>query len=814
MTDMKNESSICPDDVERTSLDVIQNNVEAEILSTYQQLQETEKQLKEAKGEIRQLRDKENQLKNEIELMRQSRAWRFGRILSQSLRFFIPNGSKRAFICRMIWTAVRHPISFFKNVKLSKVKKFFRLLRKGNLEELRIMVNRSMSGLSAPSLLEVVAPEIQSVDLGKNKMEDYPPLEIPQWENPTVSIIIPVYNQFAYTYHCVASILRNSGDVTYELIIANDCSTDLTTRIDEILPGVKCITTPENLRFLRNCNHAASYARGKYILFLNNDTQVQKDWLAPLVTLIECAQDIGMVGSKLIYPNGLLQEAGGILWRDGSACNYGNGQNPSMPQFNYVKEVDYISGASIMLSRKLWDEIGGFDETFAPAYCEDSDLAFTIRKMGYRVMYQPKSVVVHFEGISNGTDTTTGQKHYQVENQKKFYKKWKKELKKHSDNGEDVFHACDRSYGKKTLLMVDHYVPMYDKDAGSRTVFQYLKFFADQGFNVKFIGDNFYQHEPYTTTLQQMGIEVLYGLDCAEHWKDWIRNNAECFDYVFLNRPHIAPKYLDFIRKNTRARIIYYGHDLAFLRAEREFEITGDDTYLKESREWKPRELELMRKADMAYYPSYVEIEEIHRIDPTISAKAIPAYLFENVQWEGYDITERKDIMFIGGFSHRPNVDAVKWLATEILPELSRVIPNIKIHILGSNAPKEILALENDNLIIEGFVTDEQLEQFYRTCRISLVPLRYGAGIKGKVIEAMKFGTPVVTTPTGAEGIPGAEQFMVVESDAKALAARIAEIYEDAEVLTAMSRDGISYIQENYSTKMAAKIVGPEFDIV
>lgn len=699
---------------------------------------------------------------------------------------------------------------------MRNIKKFLRLLKRGQMEDIRQLIKKNVTGLPVPPLMEAMVPEIVPVDveaIQNGTAADYPVLTVPQRENPAVSIIIPVYNQFEYTYHCVESILKNSGDVSFEILIANDCSTDLTTEIEQIIPGVRCITTEKNLRFLLNCNNAAKYAKGKYLLFLNNDTQVQDNWLEPLVTLIESAEDIGMVGSKLIYPDGLLQEAGGILWRDGSAWNYGNRQNAALPEFNYVKQVDYISGAAIMLYRSLWEEIGGFDEQFAPAYCEDSDLAFTVRKMGYRVMYQPKSVVVHFEGISNGTDTSSGQKQYQIVNSKKFYEKWKDELAKHPENGKNVFQARDRSYGRKTLLMVDHYVPHFDKDAGSRTVYQYLKLFVKLGFNVKFIGDNFYRHEPYTTVLQQMGIEVLYGPEYASGWKNWIRENAEQFDYVFLNRPHIAPEYMNVIRKYTKARIVYYGHDLAFLRGMREYEVTGNKEFLRESQEWQPKELALMRQADMAYYPSYVEVDEIHAIDPSIRVKAIPAYLFEDVQWQGYDHENRRDIMFIGGFGHRPNVDAVKWLAAEILPELVKCIPDIKIHILGSNAPQEVLELASENLIIEGFVTDEQLENFYRTCRISLVPLRYGAGIKGKVVEAMRFGTPVVTTTIGAEGIPNAEDAMVIEDDSKRMAEKLAELYTDGCRLTQMSRNCVSYVQNNYSLENAVDVIAPEFDL-
>ena len=184
-----------------------------------------------------------------------------------------------------------------------------------------------------------------------------------------------------------------------------------------------------NQGFLRNCNQAAKAARGKYIMFLNNDTKVTEGWLSSLVKLIESDPSIGMVGSKLVYPDGRLQEAGGILWSDGSGWNYGRLDDPDKAEYNYVKDVDYISGAAILLSVQLWKQIGGFDERFAPAYCEDSDLAFEVRKAGYRVVYQPLSKVIHFEGVSNGTDVNgTGLKRYQVENSKKLREKWRMSL--------------------------------------------------------------------------------------------------------------------------------------------------------------------------------------------------------------------------------------------------------------------------------------------------------------------------------------------------------------------------------------------------
>jgi GT2 family glycosyltransferase len=236
--------------------------------------------------------------------------------------------------------------------------------------------------------------------------------------------------------------------------------------------NIKVVRNEKNLGFLLNCNNAVKFAKGKYIHLLNNDTQVQERWLISLIELIESNDNIGMVGSKLVYPDGRQQEAGGIIWNDASGWNFGRLDDPTKPEYNYVKEVDYISGASIMLSKKLWDKIGGFDERYVPAYFEDSDLAFEVRKHGYNVMFQPKSVVVHFEGISHGTDTGTGIKAYQVKNREKFIEKWKNELEKnHFPNAENVFLARDRSRNKKHILIIDHYVPHFDQDAGSRTVF-------------------------------------------------------------------------------------------------------------------------------------------------------------------------------------------------------------------------------------------------------------------------------------------------------------------------------------------------------
>ena len=636
-------------------------------------------------------------------------------------------------------------------------------------------------------------------------------------EQPLVSIVIPVYNQIRYTYLCLQSIMEHTKDVRYEIIIADDVSTDATEHLAEFAKNLVICRNEVNQGFLKNCNRAARLARGRYLMFLNNDTQVTEGWLSSLVELIESDETIGMVGSKLVYPDGRLQEAGGIIWSDGSGWNYGRLDDPEKAEYNYVKEVDYISGAAILLGRDLWERIGGFDERYAPAYCEDSDLAFEVRKAGYRVVYQPRSKVIHFEGVSNGTDVEgTGLKRYQAENSEKLREKWKDELKKQCVNtgNPSPFRARERSMGKKILVVIDHYVPTWDRDAGSKTTFQYLKLFLKKGYVVKFVGDNYLHEEPYTGILQQMGIEVLYGQEYLTGIWDWLEKNGKEIHAVYLNRPHIATKYVDFISDHTDIRMIYYGHDLHFLREFREYELTGDVKKRQESEYWKAIEFSLMHKVAVSYYPSQVEADAIRAQDDTIPVKAITAYVYENfLDRIEEDFAKREGLLFVGGFAHPPNADAVLWFVREVFPLIRKALGKVNFYVVGSRVTDEIQALHSpeQGVIIRGFVSDEELAALYQSCRIVAVPLRYGAGVKGKVVEALYHGAPVVTTSVGSEGIPQAGEVMEVADGAEAFAAAVIRLYGDAGRLLEMSKKTQRYIREHYSVEAAWETIRDDF---
>ncbi len=781
-------------------------------------IEKLQEELKEKDRQIAELLTELNNKKGHIELLLESdreldrihasRSWRMMTHVWKVRDWILPQNSKRRLIVKLGAKFIRHPAGFLKRLDADHIKKFCKGLRSGSIASTSARLDNYLGGgdvsVQAPKQIQVVESQ---------NAEDYAPFRVPVSNHPTVSIIIPVYNQFHYTYACLKSIAQNSGDVAYETLIADDCSTDLTEQIGEIISGVRVVRTKENLRFLRNCNHAAKKAKGKYFLFLNNDTQVQENWLQPLVDLMEKDEKNGMVGSKLIYPDGKLQEAGGIVWKDASAWNYGHLDDPTKPEYMYVKEADYISGAAIMIRAELWRKLGGFDELFAPAYYEDTDLAFAVRKAGYKVLFQPASVVIHFEGVSNGTDTSSGLKAYQVENQKKFYEKWKSVLEAEQDpNGENVFKAKDRSQRKKHLLVVDHYVPHYDKDAGGRCTYMYLKLFVKMGFKVTFIGDNFFRHEPYTTELNQMGIEVMCGNYYYANWQGWLKENGKAFDYIYLQRPHIAIKYIDLVKQYSNAKVIYFAHDLHHIREKREYEITGDPKLLKSAEEWKEKEYKLFGAADVGHVVGSYEQEVMEKVFPGKPIRNIPLYVYEKLPENiEKNFSRRKDLLYVGGFNHHPNVDAVIWFAKEIFPKILEKYPDMIWHVVGGHTTKEVDDLASEHIILHGFISDEELEKMYRTCRIAVVPLRYGAGVKGKVIEASYYQIPLVTTPIGAEGISMAEKSMIVEEDADRMAQIICDLYENPKRLKELSDNSAELIRNHYMLSEAERIIRLDF---
>ncbi len=629
------------------------------------------------------------------------------------------------------------------------------------------------------------------------------PLAFVDGKDPQITIIVPMYGKPLLTYTCLKSIHANSAPGSYEVLVVDDASPEVAAISLAAVTGVRFIRNDTNVGFVRSCNRGASLARGATLVFLNNDTIVTGGWLEALTAVLRKDPAAGLVGAKLIYPDGRLQEAGGVVWRDASAWNYGRDDDPDKPEYNYVREVDYCSGACLAVDRALFDEIGGFDERFAPAYCEDSDLAFAVRAAGRKVYYQPLATVVHFEGATSGTDLASGAKRHQVINQSAFRAKWADGLKRHRPNGLAPELERDR-WARRRVLAIDACMLTPDQDSGSQRTQQVLEVLVKFGCKVSFIADNLEYRQPYVTVLQQAGIEVQFH-PYARSISEFLGKHGSEFDVVIIARHYIAAKHIDAVRAFApNALIVFDTHDLHFLREERLAALEGTRAAAAAAGSSQDAELALIRKADVTLVVSPLEQGLLGELLP--EAKVMVLSNMHELKPRGKSFAEREGLVFIGGFRHPPNTDAMLWYAREILPRLREKLPGVKTYVVGSDVPVTIKKLATDDFIVTGYVPD--ITPFFTGCRVSISPLRYGAGVKGKINLAMSYGVPVVATASSIEGMyltPGID--VLVGDDPEAFAGAVARVYKDAQLWETLAEGGRENIRSHFSHEVGLRAI-------
>jgi O-antigen biosynthesis protein len=623
-------------------------------------------------------------------------------------------------------------------------------------------------------------------------------------DNPHVSIIIPVHNNAELTFQCLRSLLPQIDDTAHEIVVIDDASTDETSLLlASYSDRVRSMVNESNLGFLRSCNHAASQARGQLLVFLNNDTLVQPGWLKTLVSTVESDNDIGAVGSMLVYPNGRLQEAGGIIWSDGSAHLYGWGASPSDDRYNFAREADYCSAASLLIRKELFDSFGGFDSRYAPAYYEDADLCMQVRAAGKKVIYQPLSKVVHLEGMSSGRDLSSGAKRYQAVNRMKFRDKWADTLDRHHlpQHPANITAASDRRTGP-TILVCDEIVPMFDRHAGGARMNKILKMVGSRS-RTAFLATRPSDETVYYDDLRKSGIRTLssYGL------ASFLRHNKP--DIAILSRPESAYEYLRLVRQlSPRTRIIFDTVDIAFVRLEREATITGDPNFAREAARSRKLEAMAARSSDQVWCVTLDDAAVMRHL-----AKCPPMMIVPTIHDPRPEalrrFEERSDMVFVGS-SHRPNADALLYFADAILPLLEAALPDVALNVVGTYTEPNIWALDGAGINIVGYVAD--LDALLTRSRVFVCPLRYGSGMKGKIGEAMACGLPVVTTSIGAEGmgLTNGENVLIAD-DPDEFAAAVARLYRDPILWQRLSDKGLEHVTRNFSTSVVQERIHEAF---
>ncbi len=645
-----------------------------------------------------------------------------------------------------------------------------------------------------------VAPEPVEIPAGEQ-------IRLPSFNRPTASLIIPVYSGAALTRRCLESIRDNTDQVSFEVIIVDDTADAETKRLLEVVEGAHVIANEQNLGYLLSMNRGAAAARGDWLILCNNDIEVTPTWLKSMLFCAEANERVGVVAPKFISPDGRLSEAGGILWNDGTGMNYGRGEDPTQFKYEYSREIDFGSAAALMVKDELWRELGGFDERYVPMYYEDADLCMEARRRGWRVLYEPSSVVVHVEGGTAGTDPQVGHKRHQEINRVKFVDKWRPTLEAdHFPPDHLNARAAANRFRGPQVLVVDFRVPMWDRDAGSLRMYEIMRSLLRQGYSVIFLPDNFIPIQPYARDLQRLGIEVVYGpVDLRAELEEVGRS----LKAAILSRPHSASRWLDTVRELAPSAVVIYDTvDLHWVRESRRYALdrstiaASNGTIHAEGPKaaaLMELELALARASDVTVTVTADERAQIVHHVPGVHTTIIPT-VHQNAAYVAAP-EDREGILFVGGFEHPPNVDAVDYLVREVMPLVWASVGEVPVKIVGASTPDEVRALASSRVEIIGWVSD--LEPVLSGARALVVPVRFGAGVKGKITQGLAAGLPVVTTPVGAEGLDAEDgESMLIGTTAEELAKQIARVIEDDCLWRTLSRGGQQLVEEKCSLQV------------
>jgi glycosyltransferase involved in cell wall biosynthesis len=378
------------------------------------------------------------------------------------------------------------------------------------------------------------------------------------------------------------------------------------------------------------------------------------------------------------------------------------------------------------------------------------------------------------------------------------------------------------------ILVVDHRTPAPDQDSGSACAFSYLQILSRAGFDVTFAPFNLTHDGRYTRALNDLGIETL----SVPEWTSIaavIETFAPRSDIVLLYRAPTATQVFDLVRRAApAAKILFHAVDLHFLRMQREADLSGSQAHADAASAMRAIELDLIMRADASIVVSNYELHLLRELAPaavvhhiSILREAPPRLPGLALHWfcrrlyqrlgawgrrrnrRDARLQRRGDFLFIGGYEHLPNVDAVHWFVREVWPIIqSRGFPH-RFLIVGSKVPDDIAALASDKIDVRGYV--DELEPLFACCRLSIAPLRYGAGIKGKIVTSFSYGVPVVATSIAAEGADLRHDENILVADAPdAMADQVMRLYADADLWQRLSANGYRAFQDQFSLTVGA----------
>lgn len=664
------------------------------------------------------------------------------------------------------------------------------------------------AGADAARLADLTTA-LAALEAGHDRLALHPIALPDPGEAPEVSVIVPAHNKAKVTYACLCGLLLAWNRTSFEVILVDDASTDETATLEGLVASLRVVRHATAQRFIRACNAGAARARGRYIVLLNNDTEPTCGWLDELHAAFDRFDRVGIAGSRLLYPDGRLQDGGGIVWGNGNPWNYGQGANPWEPRFCYARQVDYLSGAALMIPRDLWDQVGGLSSYLEPMYFEDTDLSFKVRAAGRTTWMIPSSIVYHYEGTTSGTDTRTGFKRFQEVNRPRFKQRWARAFAGHGREGVAPDLEKDRGIVGR-VLFIDYQLPRPDLDAGSYAAMQEIRLVQSLGWKVTFLPENLAHLGRYATDLERMGVEVVTA-PFALSVEAFLRDRGAEFDAVYITRFHVAESTVATIRKvNPSARILLNNADLHFLREMRAALARNDAERLAETARLRARELAAMESVDLVL--SYNDVE--HAL---IQSHSLGAVRVMKCPWvvalpdQVPPAEGREGLSFLGSYAHHPNIEAMDWFVREVMARLQTRRPDIVLSIYGSGMTDAVRALASPVVRPVGYV--ERAEDAYDRHRLFVAPLQSGAGIKGKVLTALAQGVPCLLSPVAAEGIGlrHGHDCLILDRPQDWQDA-IAALYDDDAERARLAANARAYVAETFSFARGRALMRAAFE--
>ncbi|QSR86373.1 glycosyltransferase [Candidatus Methylacidiphilum infernorum] len=630
-------------------------------------------------------------------------------------------------------------------------------------------------------------------------------LKFPFFPDPLISIVMSTRNRAELLYQCLQSILAHVS-IPYELIIADNCSTDATAQLLAKVEGIKTFKNEQDLEYLLSVNKAASMAKGKYLLLLNNDIILSPQSIDHLLRTIESYPGCGAVGCKLVRPDGSLQEAGSIIWADGSGLAYGrNDPNPMSPEYSFVREVDYCSAACLLVRRELWERLGGYDPRYVPAYYEDSDLCLGLWSLGYKVVYQPAALVFHYEFGSRSIKTALKM---MEKNSKKFLEKWQDRLKTLHRPDFDVLKGRDRrnqslsSDFKGRLLFIDDRVPHPRLGSGFGRSWSILRVLERSGYLLTFyplVSQEYPLTNGQSSFLEKIELMLQWGIEKLENF---LEERQGYYDLVFVSRPHNFRAFSALIKRRPElvghSRVIYDAEAIYSLREILKKSLYGIDQTEEEKTRLIQEEISLGR---LAHRVVAVTSREARYFEGAGCRVFILGHALECHPTQR-EFKEREGFLFVGYMGEEnPNTDGLYWFAYQVLPILKKKIQdNFEVFAVGKALEDFVKKLEPLGIKFLGELED--LQPLYERSRVFIVPTRYAAGIPMKAHEAASYGIPMVATSLIAEQLSWvAGEHLLIADDPEEFAECCLKLYKEESLWKKIRQRALDRVKEDCDPK-------------